>query len=135
MNNGTIAHGILMGLAFAVLFPLGAAVLRIGHYSGQLYVHVGLQALAYSMALAGFGLGVWMAVETDQVCSPSSALLLLLASSSLCFHPCSRLLSIPVDSLGFSCWPHVIKQIAEAKRGACNARKRQRGLCNVTPIC
>lgn len=74
-----------MGLAFAVLFPLGATVLRIGHYSGQLYVHVGLQALAYTMALAGFGLGVWMAVETDQVCflsfMPLLSLFLLFRSS------------------------------------------------------
>lgn len=56
-----------MGLAFAVVFPLGATVLRLLNYRGQIWVHAGFQTFAYLLALAGFGLGVWIAVETDQV--------------------------------------------------------------------
>jgi len=62
-----IAHGIMMGLAFAILFPLGAIWMRLLHFRGLVWFHAGWQLFAYLIALAAFGLGVWLAVVTDQV--------------------------------------------------------------------
>lgn len=67
VNNATVAHGILMGLAFALFFPFGSTLLRLFNFRGIIWVHAGVQAFAYAVALAAFGLGVWIAVETDQV--------------------------------------------------------------------
>lgn len=56
-----------MGLAFAVLFPFGSTILRLFRFKGVVWIHGGWQLFAYVIALAGFGLGVWLAVETQQV--------------------------------------------------------------------
>ncbi|GAB7353966.1 hypothetical protein MBLNU459_g4564t2 [Dothideomycetes sp. NU459] len=66
MNRLAIVHGVLMGLAFAVFFPLGAIVLRAFSFHGLVWFHAGWQAFAYAVALAAFGIGVYMAVETQQ---------------------------------------------------------------------
>ena len=62
-----VAHGILMGVTFAALFPCGAIVMRAFSFRGLVWFHAGWQAVAYAIALAGLGLGVWIAVETQQV--------------------------------------------------------------------
>jgi len=66
-NRMSVAHGILMGITFAVLFPLGAIVMRVFSFRGLVWFHAGWQAVAYAIALAGLGLGVWVAVNTQQV--------------------------------------------------------------------
>ena len=68
-----IAHGVIMGLAFVIFFPLGALTIRLLSAPGTVWVHAGAQVFAYSMAIAGMGLGIWIAVKTQQV---SQALLL-----------------------------------------------------------
>lgn len=68
-----IAHGYLMGLAFAILFPLGAIILKAFRSKRLIWFHAGWQIFAYCVALAAFGLGVWFTYETDQV-SPLSLL-------------------------------------------------------------
>ncbi|GAB7337801.1 hypothetical protein MBLNU457_4211t1 [Dothideomycetes sp. NU457] len=62
-----IAHGVLMGLAFAVIFPSGAIIMRLFHFKGLIWVHAATQSLAYILALAGLGLGVWIAVNSQQL--------------------------------------------------------------------
>ena len=63
------AHGLVMGIAFAILFPLGAALVRLVAYKGQIWVHAAWQGLAFALGIAGLGLGIWLAVNTDQVCA------------------------------------------------------------------
>ena len=54
-NKATIAHGVIMGLAFALLFPSGAIIIRLLSFTGLVWVHAGLQMLAYALAIAGMG--------------------------------------------------------------------------------
>ncbi|KAI9788264.1 MAG: hypothetical protein M1816_007030 [Peltula sp. TS41687] len=61
------AHGVVLGLAFVVLFPLGALLMRVLSFRGLVWVHAGTQVLTYSLAIAGLGMGVWIANETSQL--------------------------------------------------------------------
>lgn len=65
-----IAHGILMALAFVIFFPLGALTIRFLSVRHTIWIHAGAQVFAYSIAIAAFGLGVWIAVHTEQVRNP-----------------------------------------------------------------
>lgn len=52
-------HGVLMLIAFGILFPLGGAVLRglTGRYTARL--HGIWQVVAYGLAIAGMGTGLY----------------------------------------------------------------------------
>ena len=68
-KNSVITHGTFMGFAFAFLFPLGAIIIRIAPVRGLVWIHAGIQAFAYLLALVGLGLGVYIAVYPEsQVC-------------------------------------------------------------------
>ena len=54
-NKAVIAHGVIMGLAFALLFPSGAIMIRLLSFTGLVWVHAGVQMLAYALAIAGMG--------------------------------------------------------------------------------
>lgn len=54
-----------MGIAFVVLFPLGAIILRILSFRGLVWVHAAIQVFAYILAVAGLGLGVYIAIYPD----------------------------------------------------------------------
>jgi hypothetical protein len=58
-----LAHGILASLAFVLLFPMGAILIRIGTFRGAWLVHALFQLFAYITYTAAFGLGVWMATN------------------------------------------------------------------------
>lgn len=75
IHRTVIAHGIIMPLAFVIFFPLGALTIRLLSMPGTVWVHAGAQVFAYSMAIAGLGLGVWIAVNTQQVQSTIPCLL------------------------------------------------------------
>lgn len=62
-----MTHGILMGLAFVIFFPLGGLVIRLLSCRSLVWIHAGSQIFAYSLALAGFGIGVWLAIHTHNV--------------------------------------------------------------------
>ena len=66
-NRVIVAHGVIMGLTFGMLFPLGATIMHAFKFKGFLWFHAGWQIFTYILALAGFGMGVWTAVVTDQV--------------------------------------------------------------------
>ena len=66
-NKAVIAHGTIMGLAFALLFPSGAILIRVLSFPGLVWVHAGLQILAYALAIAGMGLGIYIAIWPSQV--------------------------------------------------------------------
>ena len=64
-HNAVIAHGTIMGFAFAFLFPVGAIVIRTGSFRKLPWVHAGIQMFAYILALAGLGLGVYIAIKPE----------------------------------------------------------------------
>ena len=64
-HNAIVTHGVIMGLAFAVVFPLGAILIRVASFRGLVWVHAAVQATAYAMALAGLGLGIYIAVDPE----------------------------------------------------------------------
>jgi hypothetical protein len=59
------AHGIVMGIAFVLLLPIGAIIVRIFSFPGLVWVHAGTQVTAYMMAIAGLGMGIWNAQQRD----------------------------------------------------------------------
>ncbi|KAH8821368.1 hypothetical protein F5884DRAFT_894148 [Xylogone sp. PMI_703] len=65
------AHGIVMGLAMVVFFPLGAMSWKLlGRVcSGRtlLWIHIICQTIGFMLLIAGFGLGVWVAILHDEV--------------------------------------------------------------------
>ena len=74
-HNAVITHGTVMGFAFAFLFPLGAILIRVASFRGSIWVHAAIQSLAYALALAGLGLGIYIAVyPSPQVSQPLSAI-------------------------------------------------------------
>lgn len=71
VHHVAIAHGTIMCLAFVIFFPAGSFLIRLGHFKGVVYVHAGIQIFAYLMALAGMGMGVWLAHAPTEVGMPS----------------------------------------------------------------
>lgn len=55
------AHGAIMGLAFALFFPLGSILIRIFSFSGLIWVHAAAQLFAYALSVVGLGLGIYIA--------------------------------------------------------------------------
>lgn len=65
VTRARIAHGTIMGLAFVLFFPIGGIIIRVLSFRGLIWVHAGLQLLTYTLALAGMGLGVYIALKPD----------------------------------------------------------------------
>ncbi|KAF9890761.1 hypothetical protein FE257_005630 [Aspergillus nanangensis] len=53
-----LAHGVLMGLAFAIIFPLGAILLRVPHSKLSIKIHIICQVLGVALMIAGLATGV-----------------------------------------------------------------------------
>ncbi len=51
------AHGALMGIAFLILFPIGAILIRV-RPPYALHLHVGVQVLGLALAITGFAVGI-----------------------------------------------------------------------------
>jgi len=65
-NLGTVpslakAHGTLMGLAFIVILPLGAFLVRFVRSKHAVWIHATCQLLGFAFVAAGLGVGVHMA--------------------------------------------------------------------------
>ena len=56
-----------MGVAFVAFFPLGAIAVRVLSFRGLIWWHAATQIFGYVLALAGMGLGVWIAIDPDYV--------------------------------------------------------------------
>jgi hypothetical protein len=54
-----LCHGILASVAFLVLFPAGAIVMRLGNFKGLVWIHAGIQVFAWVVFVVAFGLGLW----------------------------------------------------------------------------
>ena len=68
-QRATTAHGAIMGLTFVIVFPLGAVIIRLCSIKALVWVHAMVQIFGYILALAGLGLGIFIAiVPSFQVC-------------------------------------------------------------------
>jgi hypothetical protein len=76
-----IAHGVLASLAFVILFPAGAIVIRLASFPGVVWLHAAFQTFAYLIYIAAFGLGVYLATEMNLLDSyhPIIGILVLVA--------------------------------------------------------
>jgi hypothetical protein len=52
------AHGIVMSIAFVILYPLGAILMPV---IGKWFIHASWQLIAFLLMWAGFGLGYYLA--------------------------------------------------------------------------
>ena len=69
-RQATIAHGTIMSLAFVIINPIGAIMIRLLKFRSLVLVHAGTQLFSYTLALAGLGLGVFIAVKPSyRVCT------------------------------------------------------------------
>ncbi|KAL9034801.1 MAG: hypothetical protein Q9214_006880, partial [Letrouitia sp. 1 TL-2023] len=66
-RNALIAHGVLMSLVFVIFLPLGAVLLRVLALDNLISLHARFQAFAYVVALAGMGLGIYLAVRPSYI--------------------------------------------------------------------
>jgi hypothetical protein len=67
VQSSAMAHGITMGLAFAVFFPFGAVLIRVIHVKHTLLIHVGCQMIGWCLMIAGFASGMRLGNLLDQV--------------------------------------------------------------------
>jgi hypothetical protein len=58
-------HGAMATLAFVILFPIGGIIIRLANFRGGIWIHVGLQILAWLIALAAVASGIRLAVTLD----------------------------------------------------------------------
>ncbi|EGX46858.1 hypothetical protein AOL_s00097g284 [Orbilia oligospora ATCC 24927] len=56
-------HGILMGLAFAVFFPLGAIIIRLMPGPHKADIHMIVQVVGFALSVAGLAYGVLLAED------------------------------------------------------------------------
>lgn len=65
-SNQTLAtaHGVLMSVVFVILYPLGSSLMPL---IGKWYIHASWQTIAFLGMWAGFGIGVFVARQEDQV--------------------------------------------------------------------
>lgn len=61
------AHGVLMGLAFVIIFPVGVLALRVARGKTAVWMHVVCQLLGWVMMIGGLATGVRMARIIDMV--------------------------------------------------------------------
>lgn len=61
------AHGVIMGLTFGVMMPLGVIAIGLLNVRGSIWIHAAWQLISWSLMIAGFGLGVRIARITDKV--------------------------------------------------------------------
>ena len=61
------AHGILMGLVFVVIFPLGSFIIRSSKSKNLVWFHVAAQIIGWGMMLGGLATGIKMANILDRV--------------------------------------------------------------------
>lgn len=67
MTRLVAIHGALAVLVFVILFPLGGILIRLANFRGGIWIHVGVQVLAWLASIAAFGLGLYLAVDLDML--------------------------------------------------------------------
>lgn len=85
--------GVIMGVTFVLLFPFGAALIRLlnNRIPNAFALHRGVQSLNFLLAVTGMALGIYRSELSESVCGESCSPLmfcffLLLSSLFLFFH-------------------------------------------------
>ena len=61
-----VAHGVMAAVAWAILFPIGAILLRLNiNHPIILKLHMYLQMFAYLVYVAAAGMGIWLAMQLE----------------------------------------------------------------------
>jgi hypothetical protein len=68
-TDADIAHGVLMGIAVILFFPIGGIITRLSTSRHMLWIHVGCQIAGLLVFLGGFGTGVWTSIVHAEVIS------------------------------------------------------------------
>ncbi|KAL9098571.1 MAG: hypothetical protein Q9163_005797 [Psora crenata] len=87
IHRATVAHGTIMSLAFVIIYPLGAIMIRLLSFKSLVSVHASIQLFAYIMVLAGMGLGIYIAIEPDNEVNKYHPVIGLVAVCLLVFQP------------------------------------------------
>ena len=66
VSQATIAHGTLMCAAVVLLLPVGALLRRVAPGS-SIWVHAGAQTFALAVVTAGVGLGIYVALQDEEL--------------------------------------------------------------------
>jgi hypothetical protein len=66
-TDADIAHGVLMGIAIILFFPIGAIITRLSKSPNLLRIHVGCQIAGLLVFFGGFGTGVWTCIVHAEV--------------------------------------------------------------------
>jgi hypothetical protein len=66
-TDADIAHGVLMGIAIVLFFPIGGLIARLSKSRHMLWIHVTCQVAGLIVFLGGFGTGVWTCIVHDEV--------------------------------------------------------------------
>lgn len=74
------AHAILMIIAFVILFPFSALTLYFFPSFGIMTTHAPLQLFALTLAVAGMGLGITMATDSNQLAESHAIIGILVIS-------------------------------------------------------
>ena len=59
------AHAAVMSLAFLFFFPLGVFIIRLANHRQTLWLHAAVQGFSYALAIAGMGMGIWIALTVN----------------------------------------------------------------------
>jgi hypothetical protein len=61
------AHGVILPVAFVLMFPTGAVAIRLLSFPGLVWVHAGWMIITWLLAIAGMALGIWLANTSHQL--------------------------------------------------------------------
>lgn len=61
------SHGILMGITFVTIFPLGSFIIRSSRSRNMMWFHTACQVVGWVMMLGGLATGIKMANILDRV--------------------------------------------------------------------
>lgn len=62
-----MAHAILGPIAFVLFYPVGAIAIRVMSFPGLLWLHAGWMVFTYILVLVSMGLGIQIAITTQQL--------------------------------------------------------------------
>lgn len=77
-NRYIQAHGALAFVAFVIIFPLGAILVRLGKFRHLAWTHGGLQVFGVALFFAAAGLGIYVGNALDYMNEPHAIIGLLL---------------------------------------------------------
>ncbi|EAS33327.1 cellobiose dehydrogenase [Coccidioides immitis RS] len=88
-----IAHGLIMSIVVVVLFPLFALSLQVIPSRATVpYIHAPLQLVALCLAIAGFGIGISLALDLGVISGYHPVIGLIMIGSLILFQPALGLL-------------------------------------------